>query len=91
MPGVDGDNTPSSASSSGSEPTIVLASADETIEARLSKRPCRRDAAKKLNPEYQGPKAGDIQTAIGNAMQRVEQGKQNGEDSWRQFVGDVQK
>ncbi|SFR04276.1 cellobiose transport system substrate-binding protein [Lentzea waywayandensis] len=49
------------------------------------------DAAKKLNPQYQGPKAGDIQTAIGNAMQRVEQGKQNGEDSWRQFVGDVQK
>ncbi|WP_439658800.1 ABC transporter substrate-binding protein [Lentzea sp. HUAS TT2] len=49
------------------------------------------DAAKKLNPQYQGPKAGDIQTAIGNAMQRVEQGKQNGEESWRQFVGDVQK
>ncbi|WP_330275205.1 extracellular solute-binding protein [Lentzea sp. NBC_00516] len=49
------------------------------------------DAAKKLNPQYQGPKAGDIQTAIGNAMQRVEQGKQNGDESWRQFVGDVQK
>jgi cellobiose transport system substrate-binding protein len=49
------------------------------------------DAAKKLNPQYQGPKAGDIQTAIGNAMQRVEQGKQNGQDSWQQFVGDVQK
>jgi cellobiose transport system substrate-binding protein len=49
------------------------------------------DAAKKLNPQYQGPKAGDIQTAIGNAMQRVEQGKQNGDESWKQFVGDVQK
>ncbi|RSM91508.1 carbohydrate ABC transporter substrate-binding protein [Kibdelosporangium aridum] len=49
------------------------------------------DAAKKLQPQYQGPKAGDVQTAIGNAMQRVEQGKQNGEDAWRQFVGDVQK
>ncbi|SDG05804.1 cellobiose transport system substrate-binding protein [Lentzea fradiae] len=49
------------------------------------------DAAKALNPQYQGPKAGDIQTAIGNAMQRVEQGKQNGEESWQQFVGDVQK
>jgi cellobiose transport system substrate-binding protein len=49
------------------------------------------DAAKKLQPQYQGPKAGDVQTAIGNAMQRVEQGKQSGEDSWNQFVGDVQK
>lgn len=49
------------------------------------------DAAKKLNPQYQGPKAGDIQTAIGSAMQRVEQGKQNGEESWNQFVADVQK
>jgi cellobiose transport system substrate-binding protein len=49
------------------------------------------DAAKKLQPQYQGPKAGDVQTAIGNAMQRVEQGKQSGEESWRQFVGDVQK
>jgi cellobiose transport system substrate-binding protein len=49
------------------------------------------DAAKQLQPQYQGPKAGDVQTAIGNAMQRVEQGKQNGEESWNQFVGDVQK
>ncbi|MGA6162508.1 extracellular solute-binding protein [Amycolatopsis magusensis] len=48
------------------------------------------DAAKQLQPQYQGPKAGDVQTAIGNAMQRVEQGKQSGDDSWNQFVGDVQ-
>jgi cellobiose transport system substrate-binding protein len=49
------------------------------------------DAAKKLQPQYQGPKAGDVQTEIGNAMQRVEQGKQNGDDAWNQFVGDISK
>jgi cellobiose transport system substrate-binding protein len=49
------------------------------------------DAAKKLNPQYQGPKAGDVQTEIGNAMQRVEQAKQSGDQAWQQFVGDVGK
>ena len=49
------------------------------------------DAAKKLNPQYQGPKAGDVQTEFGNAMQRVEQGKQDGAAAWQQLVGDVAK
>jgi cellobiose transport system substrate-binding protein len=49
------------------------------------------DAAKKLKPQYQGPKAGDVQTEIGNAMQRVEQAKQSGDQAWQQFVADVAK
>lgn len=48
-------------------------------------------AARALKPQYQGPKAGDVQTELGNAMLRVEQGKQSAEESWRQFVDDVKK
>ena len=40
---------------------------------------------------WQGPKAGDVQTEFGNAMQRVEQGKQDGAAAWQQLVGDVAK
>ncbi|MFI9817685.1 ABC transporter substrate-binding protein [Saccharothrix variisporea] len=47
------------------------------------------EAARNLRPQYQGPKAGDIQTELGNAMQRVEQGKQSADESWAQFVGDA--
>ncbi|GGP81803.1 ABC transporter substrate-binding protein [Saccharothrix coeruleofusca] len=49
------------------------------------------DAAQALKPQYQGPKAGDVQTELGNAMLRVEQGKQGPEESWTQFVGDAEK
>jgi cellobiose transport system substrate-binding protein len=49
------------------------------------------DAARALKPQYQGPKAGDVQTELGNAMQRVEQGKQSPDESWTQFVGDVKR
>ncbi|GAB3562371.1 ABC transporter substrate-binding protein [Amycolatopsis endophytica] len=49
------------------------------------------DAAKELKPQYQGPKAGDVQTEFGNAMQRVEQGKQDGAAAWQQLVDDVAK
>jgi cellobiose transport system substrate-binding protein len=48
-------------------------------------------AARELNPQYQGPRAGDIQTEIGNAVLRVEQGKQTPEQSWSQFVDDVNR
>jgi cellobiose transport system substrate-binding protein len=46
-------------------------------------------AAKKLAPQYQGPRAGDIQTTIRDALVRIEQGKQTPDDSWTQMVGDV--
>jgi cellobiose transport system substrate-binding protein len=48
-------------------------------------------AARKLTPQHQGPRAGDIQTTIRDALIRVEQGKQGPDDSWKQLVGDVDR
>jgi len=47
------------------------------------------DSAKKLKPQVTGPHQGDIQTAVSNAIQRVEQGKQSPAKSWKQFLKDV--
>ncbi|ETK34644.1 ABC transporter substrate-binding protein [Microbispora sp. ATCC PTA-5024] len=49
------------------------------------------DAAKALKPQYVGPKAGDVLTTFGNALQRIEQGKQNPQDSWTQALDDLQR
>jgi cellobiose transport system substrate-binding protein len=46
-------------------------------------------SAKKLKPQVTGPHQGDIQTAVSNAIQRVEQGKQSPSASWKQFLKDV--
>jgi cellobiose transport system substrate-binding protein len=46
-------------------------------------------AAKKLQPQYQGPKDGDIGPIIGLGIKRVETGKQGPEPSWRQVLKDV--
>ena len=46
-------------------------------------------AAKQLTPQYQGPRAGDVQTTIRDALVRIEQGKQTPEESWKQMVSDV--
>jgi cellobiose transport system substrate-binding protein len=48
-------------------------------------------AAKKLTPQYQGPRAGDIQTTVRDALVRVEQGKQTPDASWTQMVADVER
>jgi len=48
-------------------------------------------AAKELKPQYQGPRAGDIQTTIRDALVRIEQGKQKPDDSWKQMVSDVDR
>jgi cellobiose transport system substrate-binding protein len=48
------------------------------------------DGAQQLEPQTLGPKQGDIQTAASNAIQRVEQGKQSPDESWQQFLTDVQ-
>ncbi|HEY7018113.1 MAG TPA: ABC transporter substrate-binding protein [Gaiellaceae bacterium] len=48
------------------------------------------DSAKKLKPQVTGPHQGDIQTAVSNAIQRVEQRKQSPDKSWKQFLKDVQ-
>jgi cellobiose transport system substrate-binding protein len=47
-------------------------------------------SAKKLKPQITGPHQGDIQTAVSNAIQRVEQGKQTPDQSWKQFLKDVE-
>jgi cellobiose transport system substrate-binding protein len=47
-------------------------------------------SAKRLQPQILGPKQGDIQTAASNAIQRVEQGKQTPDQSWQQFLKDVE-
>ncbi|MEU4535749.1 ABC transporter substrate-binding protein [Streptosporangium sp. NPDC023825] len=49
------------------------------------------DAAKSLKPQPVGPKAGDVLQAIGNGLQRVDQGKQNAEEAWAQALKDVSR
>ena len=46
-------------------------------------------SALKLKPQIIGPNQGDIQTAVSNAIQRVEQRKQSPSASWKQFLKDV--
>lgn len=46
-------------------------------------------SAMKLKPQILGPHQGDIQTASTNAIQRVEQRKQDPAKSWKQFLKDV--
>jgi cellobiose transport system substrate-binding protein len=46
-------------------------------------------SALKLKPQILGPHQGDIQTAVSNALQRVEQRKQSAAASWKQFLKDV--
>jgi cellobiose transport system substrate-binding protein len=44
-----------------------------------------------MKAQYLGPKAGDINTAIQNGLLRVEQGKQNADEAWKQAVDEVKK
>jgi cellobiose transport system substrate-binding protein len=46
-------------------------------------------SALKLKPQVLGAHQGDIQTAVSNAIQRVEQHKQSPGASWKQFLKDV--
>ncbi len=46
-------------------------------------------SAKKLQPQRQGPKDGDIGPLIGQGINRVETGKQGPERSWRRVLKDV--
>jgi cellobiose transport system substrate-binding protein len=47
-------------------------------------------SARRLKPQILGPHQGDIQTAVSNAIQRVEQKKQTPDKSWSQFLKDVE-
>jgi cellobiose transport system substrate-binding protein len=49
------------------------------------------DAAKAVKPQHLGPKEGDVRTAIGNGISRVEQGKQAPDAAWQQVLSDVEK
>ncbi|GAA1255971.1 ABC transporter substrate-binding protein [Sphaerisporangium rubeum] len=49
------------------------------------------DAAKALKPQHVGPKAGDVLTAFGNGLQRIEQGKQAPQDAWQQVLKDLDR
>jgi cellobiose transport system substrate-binding protein len=46
-------------------------------------------SAMSLKKQILGPHQGDIQTAVSNAIQRVEQHKQSPASSWKQFLKDV--
>jgi cellobiose transport system substrate-binding protein len=46
-------------------------------------------SALRLKPQIIGPNQGDIQTAVSNAIQRVEQRQQSPSASWNQFLKDV--
>jgi cellobiose transport system substrate-binding protein len=48
-------------------------------------------AAKNLQPQYQGPKHGQIRQQIERSIQRVEQGKQTPEEAWQQAQEDAEK
>ncbi len=47
------------------------------------------DAAANLKPQHLGPREGDVRTAIGNGLGRVEQGRQTPDEAWAQVLKDV--
>ncbi|GII75264.1 ABC transporter substrate-binding protein [Sphaerisporangium rufum] len=49
------------------------------------------EAARNLKPQHLGPKEGDVRTAIGNGLTRIEQGEQTPDEAWRQVVKDAEK
>jgi cellobiose transport system substrate-binding protein len=49
------------------------------------------DAAQALHPQYLGPKDGDLMTAVGQGLGRVEDKKQTGQQAWVQALKDVEK
>jgi cellobiose transport system substrate-binding protein len=49
------------------------------------------EAAKTLKPQYLGPKDGDVMTALGQGLGRIEDKKQTPEQAWEQSLKDVEK
>ncbi|MBB5871410.1 cellobiose transport system substrate-binding protein [Allocatelliglobosispora scoriae] len=49
------------------------------------------DAAKAVQPQHMGPKTGDVMTAIGQGLGRIEQGQQQPDAAWTQVLSDVAK
>jgi cellobiose transport system substrate-binding protein len=48
-------------------------------------------AALELEPQYEGPRAGDVMNAIGQGLGRVEQGQQAPDEAWQQVLSDVER
>ncbi|MFC0862862.1 ABC transporter substrate-binding protein [Sphaerimonospora cavernae] len=48
------------------------------------------DAVRNLKPQHLGPREGDVRTAIGNGLGRVEQGRQKPDEAWAQVLKDVE-
>jgi cellobiose transport system substrate-binding protein len=76
-----------------SEPSVLKSSAVQSFRNPFfSNAPVGKifgTSALKLKPQILGPHQGDIQTAVSNAIQRVEQKKQSPDKSWKQFLKDV--
>jgi cellobiose transport system substrate-binding protein len=49
------------------------------------------DAAKKLQPQYLGPKDGDVMTALGQGLGRIEDKKETPQKAWEHALADVAK
>jgi cellobiose transport system substrate-binding protein len=49
------------------------------------------DAAKKVKPQYLGSKDGDVMTAVGQALGRIEDGKETPQQAWDSAVKDSKK
>ena len=76
-----------------SEPAVLKSRAVQSFKNPFfSNAPVGRifaSSALALRPQILGPHQGDIQTAVSNAIQRVEQKKQTPDASWAQFLKDV--
>jgi cellobiose transport system substrate-binding protein len=76
-----------------SQPALLKSKAVQTFRNKFfSDAPVGKifaTSALKLKPQILGPHQGDIQTAVSNALQRIEQKKQSATASWRQFLKDV--
>jgi cellobiose transport system substrate-binding protein len=48
-------------------------------------------AAKNLQPQYQGPKHGQVRQQVENAIRRVEAGQQQPDAAWQQAIKDAQR
>jgi cellobiose transport system substrate-binding protein len=77
-----------------SEPSVLKSAAVQSFRNPFfSNAPVGKifaTSALKLKPQILGPHQGDIQTAVSNAIQRVEQKKQSADASWAQFLKDVE-
>ena len=49
------------------------------------------EAALAVKPQYEGPRSGDVMNTIGQGLGRIEEGKQQSDQSWSQVLADLTK